>query len=613
MAASRPEHAASATRADHLGDFTVTRRVLLLLGLAVVIGAASAVVAFALLRLIGLATNLFFHFRVDTALTAPDSPHRLVILGVPVLGGLIVGLLARFGSEKIRGHGMPEAIESILTGGSRVQPRVAILKPLSAAISIGSGGPFGAEGPIIMTGGAVGSVLAQHLKLTADERKILLVTGAAGGMAATFNAPLAAVLLAVELLLFEWRPRSFLPVATGVATATVARYALLGSAPIFGVPAVHLHLDPGVYLLCVVAGCVGGVLAVLATNLVYLAEDLFAKLPVHWMWWPAIGGLVIGVGGLIQPRALGVGYDVIRDLLTGHAGLSLIVGILVVKTLIWGFSLGSGTSGGVLAPVFMIGGALGALEARVFPHVGPGFWALVGLAAVVGGVMRSPLTGVVFSLELTHEWSALLPLAIAATAGYGLSALVLKRSVLTEKIARRGHHLTREYSIDPLEIMFIREVMSTEVVTLRVDSPLSAVTATFLSPEHVQVRDRQHRQRLYPVLDAEDRLVGVATRRDLLDAALNPPQSGTVRDIMVADPVVALPDETLREVANRLATSGVTRIPVVDRTDASRLLGVVSVGQLLRARLVDVREDQHTERILRLPRRRTAPAEAVTG
>jgi H+/Cl- antiporter ClcA len=486
MAASRPEHAASATRADHLGDFTVTRRVLLLLGLAVVIGAASAVVAFALLRLIGLATNLFFHFRLDTALTAPDSPHRLVILGVPVLGGLIVGLLARFGSEKIRGHGMPEAIESILTGGSRVQPRVAILKPLSAAISIGSGGPFGAEGPIIMTGGAVGSVLAQHLKLTADERKILLVTGAAGGMAATFNAPLAAVLLAVELLLFEWRPRSFLPVATGVATATVARYALLGSAPIFGVPAVHLHLDPGVYLLFVVAGC-------------------------------------------------------------------------------------------------------------------------------VGGVMRSPLTGVVFSLELTHEWSALLPLAIAATAGYGLSALVLKRSVLTEKIARRGHHLTREYSIDPLEIMFIREVMSTEVVTLRVDSPLSAVTATFLSPEHVQVRDRQHRQRLYPVLDAEDRLVGVATRRDLLDAALNPPQSGTVRDIMVADPVVALPDETLREVANRLATSGVTRIPVVDRTDASRLLGVVSVGQLLRARLVDVREDQHTERILRLPRRRTAPAEAVAG
>lgn len=614
MPASRsvPQDSTGRTRAEHLGDFTLHRRVLLLLALAVFIGAASAGVAYLLLTVIGLATNLFFHFRIDTALVAPHSTHWLVILAVPVLGGLIVGLMARFGSEKIRGHGMPEAIESILTGGSKVQPRVALLKPLSAAISIGSGGPFGAEGPIIMTGGAVGSVLAQYLKLTADERKILLVTGAAGGMAATFNSPLAAILLAVELLLFEWRPRSFLPVATGVVAATVVRYWLLGSAAIFGVPFHHLHLDAGVYGLCAVAGCVGGVLAVLATNLVYVAEDLFAKLPIHWMWWPALGGLIIGLGGLIQPRALGVGYDVIRDLLSGRAGIGLIVGILVVKTLIWSMSLGSGTSGGVLAPVFMIGGALGALEADVFPHVGPGFWALIGLSAVVGGVMRSPLTGVVFPLELTHEWSALLPLVIAASAGYALSALVLKRSVLTEKIARHGNHLTREYSIDPLETMFVREVMSHDVVTLAADATLPEVTATFVSPEHVQVRDRQHRQRLYPVLDADGRLNGVATRRDVLDLAFTDAPGGTVRDIMVTDPVVAFPDETLREVANRLAASGVTRTPVVDRAEPTRLLGVVTVGQLLRGRLVDVREDLDSERILRLSLRR-APREPVAG
>ncbi len=389
---------------------------------------------------------------------------------------------------------------------------MALLKPVSAAISIGSGGPFGAEGPIIMTGGAAGSVLAQFLKLTADERKILLVAGAAGGMAATFNSPLAAVLLAVELLLFEWRPRSFLPVAAAVTTATVLRAPLLGSAPAFPVADTHPSLGPTVYLLCVVAGCVGGLLAVLATSLVYLSEDMFARLPVHWMWWPAIGGLVIGLGGLIQPRALGVGYDVIHQLLLGRAGLTLIVGILVVKTLIWALALGSGTSGGVLAPVFMIGGALGALESHVFPHVSPGFWALVGLAAVVGGVMRSPLTGVVFSLELTHDWSALLPLTIAAAAGYGLSALVLKRSVLTEKIARRGHHLTREYSIDPLEVMSVHEVMSHDVVTLTASDALAEVMSSFLSSGHVQRRDRRHRQRLYPVVGDDGRLAGCCSK-----------------------------------------------------------------------------------------------------
>jgi chloride channel protein, CIC family len=445
----------------HLGDFDVGPRLLAITAFALPIGALSAGVAWCLLRLIGLITNLVFYQRVGTALVAPGEINHspFLILLAPVCGGLVIGLVARFGSEKIRGHGIPEAIESILTGGSKVQPRVALLKPISSAIAIGTGGPFGAEGPIIMTGGAFGSIVAQFLHLTADERKTLLVAGAAAGMAATFDAPLASLLLAVELLLFEWRPRSFIPVAGAVAVATIVRVPLLGSGPVFPVPTGSLHLDAGSYALCVVSGAAAGVLALVATSLVYLSEDAFGRLPIHWMWWPAIGGLIIGIGGLIVPQALGVGYDVIEAELNGSIALHLIIGILIVKTLIWSLSLGSGTSGGVLAPMLMIGGALGGLEAQLFPHVAPGFWPLVGLAGVLGGVMRSPLTGVVFALELTHRYEALLPLLIGATAAYAISILILRRSVLTEKIARRGIHLSREYSVDPLEVLFVGDVM----------------------------------------------------------------------------------------------------------------------------------------------------------
>jgi len=404
----------------HLGDFTATRRTLAIAAFALPIGALSALVAWALLRLIGLITNLVFYQRLGTALVAPGEGHHspAVILLAPIAGGVLIGLIARFGSEKVRGHGIPEAIESILVSGSKVQPRVAVLKPLASAIAIGTGGPFGAEGPIIMTGGAFGSLSAQFLHLTADERKTLLVAGAAAGMAATFNAPLASVLLAVELLLFEWRPRSFVPVVAAVAVATAVRAPLLGGGAIFPAPTGTLHLDAGVYGLCVVSGAVAGLLALTATTLVYASEEGFQRLPVHWMWWPAIGGLIVGLGGLVVPQTLGVGYNVIEAELNGSIALNLIVGILIVKTLIWSLSLGSGTSGGVLAPMLMIGGALGGLETTVFPAVAPGFWALVGLAGVLGGVMRSPLTGVAFAIELTHRYEALLPLLIGATTAF---------------------------------------------------------------------------------------------------------------------------------------------------------------------------------------------------
>jgi H+/Cl- antiporter ClcA len=561
--------------------------------LALVVGGAGSLAALVLLRLIGLVTNLVFYQRLDTSLIAPGVVHHpwWLVLGAPVVGGLVIGVMARYGSEKIRGHGMPEAIEAILTGGSRVQPKVAVLKPISAAISIGTGGPFGAEGPIIMTGGAIGSILAQLLHLTANERKTLLVSGAAAGMAATFNSPLAAILLAVELLLFEWRPRSFVPVVAAVAVATVCRCYLLGTAPVFPVSAAGLHLTPTLEVLAAVVGLTGGALAVAATWMVYRAEDAFARLPFHWMWWPAIGGLVIGLGGLIEPRALGVGYDVIDQLLTGRATLGLIVGILTVKTLIWSLSLGSGTSGGVLAPVFMVGGALGAWEGMLFPHAIPGFWGILGLAAVVGGVMRSPLTGVVFTLELTHAWGMLLPLVVSATAAYALSALVLKRSVLTEKIARRGLHLTREYSTDPLETFFAREVM------LPLDHGEALTEHDDVTPERLRTLACPD-DALLPVVDTLDgTLVGVTTRRRLADAASPQAAPSTVREATLPCGLIVHQDQTLRQVAYLFAETGLTSAPVIDPA-THRPIGVITLRHLLHARLHDLTEEHHRERVL---------------
>ena len=588
---------------ERLGDYSVNARIVMISALALAVGAVAALVADGLLKLIGLITNLVFYQRVATALVAPGTGehHWWLIVSAPVIGGLIIGLMARYGSEAIRGHGMPEAIEAIIRGGSKIRPRVALLKPISAAISIGTGGPFGAEGPIIMTGGAFGSLMAQTLSLTADERKTLLVAGAAAGMAATFNAPLASILLAVELLLFEFRPRSFVPVSIAVVVATALRWRLLGVTALFATQHALPTLTPTDLLLCGAAGVVGGFVAWFATWLVYLSEDGFRKLPIHWMWWPAIGGLIIGIGGLFEPRALGVGYDVIGTLLAGHATLALIVGILTVKTLIWSLSLGSGTSGGVLAPVFMIGAALGSLLAYVFPPVAPGFWALMSLAAVVGGVMRSPLTGVVFAMELTHQWDALMPLIVASTVAFLLSVLVLKRSVLTEKVVRKGTHLTREYSIDPLEIFLVGEIMPNSFLGFQSGARLAAAVqeaeATWSGAGQQKLADIQ---RLYPILDDTDHLVGVVTRQQLLSAGarLQEISQASINELMVMDVVVGYADMTLRELANLMAERQVSSVPIVDRKTGRLVLGVMALDQVLEARLRDVNEEHKSERVL---------------
>ena len=578
-----------------LGDFTTTWRVLLLSCLASGIGVLSAFVALALLKLIGLFTNLFFFQRWDTTLVSP-SGHTLgvFVVFVPVLGALIIGLMARYGSERIRGHGIPEAIEAILINGSQVEPRVAFLKPLSSAISIGSGGPFGAEGPIIMTGGAFGSLIAQFFHFTSSERKTLLVAGAAAGMSATFASPVAAVLLAVELLLFEWKPRSLIPVALASAVAGAVRRYIIGLGPLFPVPPHPTFIGPEGLVGCVIAGLLAGALSALLTLAVYASEDAFRLLPIHWMWWPALGGLVIGLGGLVFPQALGVGYDMIGALLQGNLATYMLAGILLVKSVIWAVSLGSGTSGGVLAPLLLMGGALGGLEALVLPNEGVGFWPLVSMGAILGGTMRSPFTGIIFTLELTHDVNVLLPLLVASVIAHAFTVLTLRRSILTEKVSRRGYHLSREYAIDPLEILFVREVMRTNSVALPAHLLLTDVL------QSIRTDSAQRSQRLYPVVDNATRLIGIVTRSTLQDLLRTPqsPDSRQLAEIIQANPVVAYPDEPLRVVVYRMAETGLTRLPVVARDGSGKLLGIVSLRDLLQARVRNLEAEQRRERIL---------------
>jgi chloride channel protein, CIC family len=570
------------------------------------IGVASAFIAFVLLRLIGIFTNLFFFQRWSTSMASPAANHLGAWeVAVPVAGALIIGVMARYGSERIRGHGIPEAIEAILINGSKVEPKVAILKPLSSAISIGSGGPFGAEGPIIMTGAAFGSMIAQFFKLSSTERKTLLVAGAAAGMSATFATPVAAVLLAVELLLFEWKPRSLIPVALASVTAGAARRYILGLGPLFPVPGHPVFIGPQGLLGCVVAGILAGALSALLTMAVYAAEDAFHRLPIHWMWWPAIGGLTIGLGGLIFPQALGVGYDTIGALLQGDVPRNMILGILLVKSVIWAVSLGSGTSGGVLAPLLMMGGALGGMEAMFLPHEGVGFWPLVSMGAILGGAMRSPFTGVIFALELTHDVNMLLPLLLAVTIAHGFTVLTLKRSILTEKISRRGFHLSREYSTDPLEILFVREVMRTNIIALPADAnPVELAGSLNLGKE-------RRAQLLYPVVDGETRLQGVVTRNDLQELFQRGSGAAATRplhDLIKKNAVVAYTDEPLRVVVERMAETGFTRFPVVERPMVERaaagenpkLAGMISLHDLLRGRTRSLEEERTRERVLRI-------------
>lgn len=559
---------------DSRRDFDGDARLLPIAGLAAVIGVLSTGTAWLLLRGINLFTNLFFFQSLSTAFHSPAA-HMLGawVIAVPVIGALIVGLIARFGSEQVRGHGIPEAIEAIMFKKSAMSPKVAVLKPLASAIAIGSGGPFGAEGPIIMTGGAVGSLIAQHFHLTGAERKTLLVAGAVAGMTAVFGTPIAALLLAVELLLFELRPRSLLPVAIACAVAGFLRPLVMEAAPLF--PQQSPELQPVALLSCAVAGILCGALAWLMSTALYRIEDGFHKLPVHWMWWPAIGALAIGIGGYFQPRALGVGYDVIGDLLQNRLALGVVASLLLVKAAMWLIALGSGTSGGVLAPLLMLGAGLGAVLGPCMPGGAPAVWPLVFMAATLGGMMRAPIMATVFAYELTRDANALLPVLAASVVAYGFTVITMHRSILTEKIARRGHHIYREYGIDPLERHSIGEVMTPAPLFVEADALAADVLQSHFGATQ--------RHRAYPVTRG-GAVIGMLDRAalDRLDHA-----GARVGELFsVNAPVVALPGETCRTVAIRLAVHGLGRVPVVADATSRELVGVVSRSDLIKSSLM---------------------------
>jgi len=564
---------------DSLRDFRTNRRVVLLSIMAIPIGALSAVVAKVLIWLIAIITNFSFFFRFSSAPVTPQESHLgYWVIAVTVIGALIIGLMARYGSEKIRGHGIPEALEAILLGRSLMEPKVAILKPISSAISIGTGGPFGAEGPIIMTGGAFGSLFAQLFHLTAAERKTLLVAGAAGGMAAVFATPVAAVLLGIELLLFEWKPRSFVPVAVASIVAAMMRIPLLGPGPIFPVVP-HAALGIEALGAAFVVGILTGVASGLATTLVYTFEDLFKRLPIHWMWWPAIGAVFVGIGGIIDPRVLGVGYSTIHQLMRGELLGAALIGLLIAKTFVWSVALGSGTSGGVLAPLLIIGGALGALLGHWMPVGDPGLWAMIGMAAMMGGTMQAPLTGMIFVLELSHDLNALPALLVGSVASMAVTVLWLRRSILTEKLARRGRHIAREYSVDLLELTRVGDVMEKEVPMVPAEMKVIELSNLIARGDTVLSR-----RQATLILDHENKLIGIITRGDLLRVlreSLASPM--TVLEAGQTNLIVAYEDESLHDAAARMLKHDIGRLPVVARQDPRRAIGYLGRASILSA------------------------------
>jgi H+/Cl- antiporter ClcA/CBS domain-containing protein len=579
----------------------VDMRVVGISAASMALGVCAALVARGLGECIALITNLAFYDRLSLSPAQPVG-HSLGpwVVGVPIVGGLIVGAMARYGSAAIRGHGIPEAMERVLFHESRIPVRVTFLKPLSAAIAIGTGGPFGAEGPIIATGGALGSFLGQRLSVSAAERKTLLAAGAAAGMSATFATPVSAVLLAVELLLFEYRARSLVPVALASVAACGVRIALVGSAPAFSMP--EVAAPSGAALAFYVSmGVLVGLASTVVTRAVYAIEDAFEKLPIHWMWWPAIGGAAVGAVGLVAPRTMGVGYDNIDRLLAGDLAGNAALAFCALKFVSWSISLGSGTSGGTLAPLLTIGGGigsfLGALALYAFPAAGIDVRvaALVGMAALFAGASRALLASVVFAFEATRQPLGLLPLLGGCTTAYLVSALRMRHSIMTEKIARRGARIASDYTADPLEQIPVTEVATKDVVTLGATETLEVVRARI--QEHAPGYEHQG----FPVLDQEGHLIGLVTRRDLLQGGAEP--LGVVRDVVRRAPARVFDDSSLREVADHMVREGVGRLPVVSRLDPSRVIGIVSRSDVMSAgarRLASERPPS------RAPRHRTA-------
>jgi H+/Cl- antiporter ClcA/CBS domain-containing protein len=561
------------------------------------VGILAGIIAWLLYNLIGFFTNIFFYHQLSFTFHSPRNNHLgLLVIVIPAIGGLIVGIMARYGSSKIRGHGIPEAMEAVLVNRSRIAPRVAILKPLSAAIAVGAGGPFGAEGPIIQTGGALGSLVGQVLHTTASERKVLLACGAAAGMAATFSTPIAGVILAIELLLFEFKSRSFIPLVIASTLATAVHMRLLGPGPMFQVGALDFgipHALPAYLLL----GVLCGLAALGFSKALYWMEDQFEKLPIHDMWWPAIGGIGCGIIGFFVPRVLGVGYDTISDILNAKMLLGGLLAVLVFKSAALVISLGSGTSGGLLAPMFMSSAAMGAAYAlivdKIWPaaNLAPGAFALVAMGAVFGAASRAAFAFIIFAFEITRDYNAVLPLMLVTVIADAIAVRYAKNSIMTEKLARRGLRIHQDYEPDVLQQITVGEVMSKE---------FDAVPATLRVAElaeRIAKRDPSvtHHQGVF-VVDANGMLAAIITRADVM-RALEQDQSGTITVIEAGshNPVVTYPNEVLYDAAARMLRSNVGRLPVMSWEDPGRPIGYLGRSQVMAARLRRLEEEHVRE------------------
>jgi len=569
-------------------------RIVLISFLAGLIGLIAGAIAFLLYKLIGLFTNLAFYGHFSFAFISPRNNHLgWWVIPIPVIGGLIVGLMAKYGSPKIKGHGIPEAMEAVLVNRSRIQPRVAILKPISAAIAIGTGGPFGAEGPIIQTGGAFGSLIGQLLHTTATERKVLLACGAAAGMSATFNTPIAGVILAIELLLFEFKSRSFIPLVIASTLATAVHMQLLGAGPMFNVAAMDFGI-PKALPFYLILGVACGLAAVGFTRLLYWVEDLFERLPVEELWWPAIGALGLGIIGYFVPRVLGVGYDTIGDILNAHLALKLLIVVMVAKAAALVISLGSGTSGGLLAPMFMSSAAMGGAFALLFDKIAPsahlsaGAFALVAMGAVFGAASRATFSFIIFAFEITRDYNAVLPLMLVSVIADGISMLLMPRaSIMTEKLARRGLKIHQEYEADVLHYTSVGDTMDKNVASIPETMKVNELA------ERIARRDPEVTlHAALVVLDGNGKLAGIITRGDVMRALEKDPAGAmSVLDAGSRNVVVTYPDEALHDASEKMLRYNVGRLPVVHRDDSRRVLGYLGRPGIMAARLRRLHEE----------------------
>jgi len=570
-------------------------RMLLVSLLAAAIGLVAGVIAFVLYKLIGLVTNLFFFHRWSTDFSSAQHNHLgWMVIVTPVIGGLIVGVMAKYGTSKIKGHGIPEAMEAVLFNRSRIAPRVAILKPISAAIAIGTGGPFGAEGPIIQTGGAIGSLVGQAFHTTAVERKVLLACGAAAGMSATFNTPIAGVILAIELLLFEFKSRSFIPLVIASTLATAVHMQLMGLGAMFQVGPMDFAIPRGLPFYLAL-GAICGLAAVGFSKVLYWVEDLFEKLPFDEMWWPAIGALGLGIIGFFVPRVLGVGYDTIGDILNGQLAWKLLLIVLLAKAAALAVSLGSGTSGGLLAPCFMWSAAMGGIFAMVAnhflpgAHLSPGAFALVAMGAVFGAASRATFTFIIFAFEITRDYNSVLPLMLVSVIADGIAMLLMPNSsIMTEKLARRGLRVHQDYETDVLSQTRVADTMEQELPAI----PAGTTVGT-LAERIAQHDPAVARHEALLILDEAGKLSGIITRGDLL-RALDKDSSGaiTVQEAGSTRLVVIHPDELVSEAAAKMLRNDVGRLPVVDRTDHRKVVGYLGRSGVMAARLRRL-QDEH--------------------